>query len=73
MTEHGNHVTSDQFKPSLAEVGAKIGGSTRQFSMEGVGVRTRDCDLLKPGACAGMVGAVVATATMTVGIVRFIG
>ena len=50
-----------------------MAGLDTQLPTQSAGVRTRDCDLPKPSACAGMVGAVIGTATLTIGILRLIG
>ena len=52
--EHGDHVTSDQFKAGLAEVRTEIAN-------------------LETRLVRWMVGTVIATAALTVGILRFLG
>ena len=59
--EQGDHVTSDQFKAGLAEVRTAIAE-----------VRTEIANL-ETRLIRWMVGTVIATATLTVGILRFIG
>ena len=52
--DHGDHVTSDQFKAGLAEVRTEIAN-------------------LETRLVRWMVGTVIATAALTVGILRFLG
>ena len=52
--EHGDHVTSDQFRAGLAEVRAEIAN-------------------LETRLVRWMVGTVITTAALTVGILRFVG
>ena len=59
--EHGDHVTSDQFRAGLAEVRTEIAE-----------VRTEIANL-ETRLVRWMVGTVIATAALTVGILRFVG
>ena len=59
--EQGDHVTSDQFKAGLTEVRAEIAEVRTEMANLGTRLIRR------------MVGTVVATATLTVGILRLIG
>ena len=52
--EHGDHVTSDQFRAGLAEVRTEIAN-------------------LETRLVRWMVGTVITTAALTVGILRFVG
>ena len=70
--KHGNHVTSDPFKAGLAEVRAEIAGLDTRLSMEIASVRTEIANL-ETRLIRGMVGTVIATATLTAGILRLIG
>ena len=70
--EQGNHVTSDQFKAGLAEVRAEIAGLDTGLSTEIAGVRTELANL-ETRLIRWMVGTVIATATLAVGILRLIG
>ena len=63
--EQGDHVTSDQFKAGLAEVRTEIANLDKRLSTQIANLETR---LIR-----WMVGTVIATATLTVGILRFIG
>lgn len=63
--EQGNHVTSDQFKTGLAEVRTEIANLGKRLSTQIANLETR---LIR-----WMVGTVIATGTLTVGILRFIG
>ena len=82
-TEHGDHVTSDQFTAGLAEVRAEIGALDTRLSTqiadlraeqrtETAGVLT-EIAALETRLIRWMVGTVLATATLTVGIVRPFG
>ena len=70
--EQGDHVTSDQFKAGLAELRAEIAALDTRVSMEIAGVRTEIANL-ETRLIRWMVGTVIATATLTVGILRLIG
>ena len=81
--DQGEHVTPDQFKAGLAEVRAEISAldtrlSTRIAELRteqrtGIaGVRTEIANL-ETRLIRWMVGTVIATATLTVGILRLIG
>lgn len=63
--EQGDHVTSDQFKAGLAEVRTEIANLDKRLSTQVANLETR---LIR-----WTVGTVIATATLTVGILRFIG
>lgn len=67
-----NHVTSYEFKAGLAKVRADSWSPCPAF--DGDRQRAgRDREPLKPGSSAVMAGTVIATATLTVGIPRFVG
>ena len=51
--EHGNHVTSDQFRASLAEVRAEIANLDTRLSTDIAGVRTELASLETPADPAG--------------------
>jgi hypothetical protein len=77
--EHGNHVTSDQFKVGLAEVRTEIaevrteiGTLDTRLSTQIAEVRTEIANL-ETRLIRWMVGTVIATATLTVGILRLLG
>ena len=70
--EQGDHVTSDQFKAGLAELRAEIAGLDTRLSTEIAGVRAEMANL-EARLIRWMVGTVIATATLTVGILRLIG
>ena len=70
--EQGNHVTSDQFKAGLAEVRAEIAALDTRLSTQISDVRTEIANL-ETRLIRWMVGTVIATATLTVGILRLIG
>ena len=59
--EHGDHVTSDQFKAGLAEIRTEIAG-----------VRTEVANL-ETRLIRWMVGTVLATGGLTFAILRFVG
>ena len=63
--EQGDDVTSDQFKAGLAEVRTEIANLDKRLSTQIASLETR---LIR-----WMVGTVSTTATLTVGILRFIG
>ena len=75
-TEHGDHVTSDQFTAGLAEVRAEIADLRAEQRTETAGVRTEiagvrtEVAALETRLNRWMVGTVLATATLTVGLVR---
>ena len=62
--EHGNHVTSDEFKVGLAELRTEMAALDARLSTQIANVETR---LIK-----WMVGTVITTAGLTVAILRFI-
>ena len=70
--EHGSHVTSDQFWAGLADVRVEIANLHTRLSTDIAGVRTElaslDTHLIRE-----MVGTVIATATLTVGVLRLLG
>lgn len=70
--EQGDHVTSDQFKAGLAEVRAEIAALDTRLSTQISDVRTEIANL-ETRLIRWMVGTVIATATLTVGILRLIG
>ena len=81
--DQGEHVTSDQFKAGLAEVRAEISALDTRLSTQiaelrteqhtgMAGVRTEIANL-ETRLMRWMVGTVIATATLTVGILRVIG
>ena len=70
--EHGNHVTADQFRAGLAEVRAEIANLDTRLSTDIAGVRT-ELASLETRLIRWMVGTVIATATLTVGILRLLG
>ena len=70
--EQGNHVTADQFKAGLAEVRAEIANLDTRLSTDIAGVRT-ELASLETRLIRWMVGTVIATATLTVGILRLLG
>ena len=70
--EQGEHVTSDQFRAGLAELRAEIATFDTRISTEVAGVRTEIANL-ETRLIRWMVGTVIATATLTVGILRVIG
>jgi flagellar biosynthesis/type III secretory pathway protein FliH len=70
--EQGDHVTSDQFKAGLAELRTEIAALDTRVSTEIAGVRTEIANL-ETRLVRWMVGTVIATATLTVGILRLIG
>ena len=61
VAEQGDHVTADQFKAGLAEIRTEIAG-----------VRTEVANF-ETRLIRWMVGTVIATATLTFGILRFVG
>ena len=61
VAEQGDHVTPDQFKAGLAEIRTEIAG-----------VRTEVANF-ETRLIRWMVGTVIATATLTFGILRFVG
>jgi flagellar biosynthesis/type III secretory pathway protein FliH len=70
--EQGDHVTSDQFKAGLAELRTEIAALDTRVSTEIAGVRTEIANL-ETRLVRWMVGTVIATATLTVGILRLMG
>ena len=74
--EQGNHVTSDQFRAGLAEVRAEIANLDTRLSTQIAELRTEQrtgIANLETRLVRWMVGTVIATATLTVGILRLIG
>ena len=85
--EQGDHVTSDQFRAGLAEVRAEIANLDPRLSTQIAELRTEQrtglAELrteqrtgianLETRLVRWMVGTVIATATLTVGILRLIG
>ena len=61
VAEQGDHVTADQFKAGLAEIRTEIAG-----------VRTEVANF-ETRLIRWMVGTVIATATLTFGILRVVG
>ena len=77
--EHGDHVTSDQFTAGLAEIRAEIAevrteiaGLDTRLSTQIAEVRTEIANL-ETRLIRWMVGTVLATATLTVGVLRLFG
>ena len=70
--EHGDHVTSDQFAAGLAEVRTEIAALDTRLSTQISSVRTEIANL-ETRLIRWMVGTVLATATLTVGILRLFG
>ena len=70
--EQGDHVTSDQFKAGMAELRTEIAAIDTRVSTEIAGVRTEIANL-ETRLVRWMVGTVIATAALTVGILRLIG
>ena len=81
--EQGDHVTTDQFRAGLAEVRTEIASLDTRLSTQIAelraeqrtqiaGVRTEIANL-ETRLIRWMVGTVIATATLTVGILRLIG
>ena len=81
--EQGDHVTSDQFRAGLAEVRDEIANLDTRLSTQIAEQRTGLAELrteqrtgianLETRLVRWMVGTVIATATLTVGILRLIG
>ena len=74
--EQGDHVTSDQFRAGLAEVRAEIANLDTRLSTQIAELRTEQrtgIANLETRLIRWMVGTVIATATLTVGILRLIG
>ena len=88
--EQGDHVTSDQFKASQAELRAEIASLDTRLSTQIAEVRTEIASLdtrlstdiagvrteisnLETRLIRWTVGTIIATATLTVGIVRLFG
>ena len=74
--EHGDHVTTDQFKAGLAEVRAEIANLDTRLSTQIAELRTEQrtgIANLETRLVRWMVGTVIATATLTVGILRLLG
>lgn len=74
--EQGDHVTSDQFRAGLselrAEVRTEIAALDTRLSTQIAGVRTEVANL-ETRLLRWMVGTVIATVTLTVGILRLLG
>ena len=84
--EHSDHVTTDQFKAGLAELRTEVAGYRAEVTVQiadvagqiaeqradTAEVRTAVANL-ETRLIRWMVGTVIATATLTVGILRFIG
>ena len=70
--EHGDHVTSDQFKAGLAEVRTEIAALDTRLSTQIAGVRT-EVSNLETRLIRWMVGTVLATGGLTFTILRFFG
>ena len=81
--EQGDHVTSDQFKAGLAELRTEIAALDTRFSTQIAELRTEQRTAIagvraeiahfETRLIRWMVGTVIATATLTVGILRLIG
>ena len=81
--EQGDYVTSGQFRAGLAELRAEIAGLDTRLSTQLAGLDTRlstqiagvgaEMANLETRLIRWMVGTVIATATLTVGILRLIG
>ncbi len=81
--EHGDHVTSDQFAAGLAEVRTEIAALDTRLSTQIANLDTRlstqiaevrtEIANLETRLIRWMVGTVLATATLTVGILRLFG
>ena len=74
--EQGDHVTSDQFRVGLAEVRAEIANLDTRLSTQIAELRTEQqtgIANLETRLVRWMVGTVIATATLTVGILRLLG
>ena len=74
--EQGDHVTSDQFRAGLAEVRAEIANLDTRLSTQIAELRTEQqtgIANLETRLVRWMVGTVIATATLTVGILRLLG
>ncbi len=77
--EQGDHVTSDQFKAGLAEVRTEIANLDARLSTQAAEQRAETAAVRTEIANLGtrlirwMVGTVIATATLTVGILRLVG
>ena len=70
------HVTSDQFRAGLAEVRAEIASLDTRLSTQIAELRTEQrtgIANLETRLVRWMVGTVIATATLTVGILRLLG
>ncbi len=70
--EQSDHVTSDQFKAGLSELRAEIAALDTRLSTQIAGVRTEVANL-ETRLIRWMVGTVIATATVTIGILRLLG
>jgi 2-keto-3-deoxy-galactonokinase len=74
--EHGDHVTSDQFKVGLAEVRTEIAALDTRLSTQIAGLDARlssQIANLETRLLRWMIGTVIGTATLTFGILRFLG
>ncbi|MCY4661270.1 MAG: DUF1640 domain-containing protein [Acidobacteria bacterium] len=70
--EQGDTVTSDQFRAGLAEVRTEIASLDTRLSTQIAGVRTEIANL-ETRLVRWMVGTVIATAGVTVGVLRLFG
>lgn len=70
--EQDNHVTADQFKAGLAEVRTEIANLDTRLSIQIAAVRTEIANL-ETRLIRWMVGTVIATAGVTVGLLRLFG
>ena len=70
VAEQGDHVTADQFKAGQAEMRAEIANLDTRLSTQISEVRTEIASL-ETRLIRWMVGTVLATAALTVGILRF--
>ena len=81
--EHGDHVTSDQFKAGLAEVRTEIAGLDTRLSTQIAEVRTEIAGLdarlstqvanLETRLIRWMVGTVIGTGALVAAIIRLLG
>ena len=81
--EQGNYVTTDQFKAGLAELRSEIAALDTRLSTQIAELRTEqrtgiaelrtEMGNLETRLIRWMVGTVIATATLTVGILRLVG
>ena len=74
--EHGDHVTSDQFRAGLAEVRTEIASLDTRLSTQIASLDTRlstQIASLETRLVRWMVGTIIATAMLTLGILRLLG